>query len=493
MQGTLDKIKSISQDPSNPLVGIIIPLLFTLVIIVYVMFTQKKFGPYLIPLLAVCIVIGYVIVMYGAQWDILVPLFFIFLFTTYVTLAYTYKTTNGQYRSIPDSINQLLSVRRTKIGVDVDPLPPNTTSVAMSIMNKTSPYVIPRITSSNIALLQWAPLTVRLAGYLGGDIDATNGVFDMVKGVQVALSLGARSFVFDIDYLDQKPCEPCLIYRDNGGVMRSLHTASLNDGMNSLKNFAFINNYDPVVIIIYLRRIPPGKTQKEAYFSAIASAMDPLSTYHLGLTEQGNFHGCNNEKGLFFGDITQYQKKFIVLCNYNTTLLKRTSNPKDNLNFWVNARLYLHEASTSNSLGSVTKKIGSGGIAYAKVGNIDDFLSIPGSSTSAVDDFQQGSMITYTVALGPIDYPITTGKLDILLNTLGVHSIPIDVIRLGEHASHKETIRKMKQLNTITMDDLMMATYGQDPLSFWTYAGWARFKTDRESNTANAENADGNE
>jgi hypothetical protein len=422
----------------------------------------------------------------GSQWGIIIPLLFIVLFFIYISLAYTYKTTYGKYRSTPESINTLLALRRTQVGVDIDPLPPNNTSVAMAIVNKKTPYVSPKINTSNISLLQWTPLTVRLAGYLGGDIDATNGVFDMVKGVQVALSLGARSFVFDIDYLDQKPCEPLLIYRDRGGIMRSLHTASLNDGMDSLNKMAFKENYDPIIIVIYLRRIPPGKAQKQAYFSAIASAMNPLSIHHLGLSEQGNFHNCNNEKGLFFGDITHYQKKFIVLCNYDTTLLKRTPNPKDCLNFWVNARLYLHEASTRSTLGSVTKKIGTGGIAYAKVGDVDDFLSIPGSTTSAVDDFQQGSIITYTIALTPIDYSITTGKIDTLLNTLGVHSIPLDVIRLGEHANHKETIKKMKQPSTITMVDLMTATNGKDPLSFWTYAGWARFKTDHKSNTAAA-------
>jgi hypothetical protein len=426
----------------------------------------------------------------GSYWNIIIPLLFIVLFFIYIILAYTYKTSKGKYRSTSDSINQLLTLRRTQVGVEIDPLPPNTTSVAMAIMNKKTPYISPKISSSNIALLQWAPLTVRLGGYLGGDVDASNGVFDMVKGIQVALSLGARSFVFDIDYLDQKPCEPLLIYRDRGGVMRSLHTALLSDGLDSLNKMAFKDNYDPVIIVIYLRRIPPGKTQKQAYFSAIASAMHPLSTYHLGLTEQGNFHNCNNEKELFYGDITHYQKKFIVLCNYDTTLLNRTSNPKDNLNFWVNARLYLHEASTSSTLGSVTKKIKTGGIAYAKVGDIDDFLTIPGSSATAVDDFQQGSMITYTIALTPIDYTITTGKIEILLNTLGIHSVPIDVIRLGEHANHKETITKMKQLSGITMDDLMKATNSKDPLSFWTYAGWARFTTDYQSNTASVDKAD---
>jgi hypothetical protein len=485
MEGTLDKIKSIQ---SSPLIPFLVPLIIITLIIIgmYVKLGDK--GHILNLLIISSIASGIILVMKGPQMNIIIPLLFIFLIFTYVSLITIYKESYGNYRSQPDSINQLLSLRRTQVGNNIDPLPPNNTSVAMAIMNKKSPYVAPKINSSNISLLQWAPLTVRLAGYLGGDVDSSNGVFDMLKATQVALSLGARSFVFDIDYLDARPCEPRLIYRDGGGFMRSLHTGSISEGMDSLNKMAFKENYDPVIIVLYLRRIPGGKSQKEAYFSAIASSLHPLSTYHLGLTEQGNFHGCNNEKGLFFGDITHYQKKFIVLCNYDTTLLQRTSNPKDNLNFWVNARLYLHEASTSSSLGSVTKKIGTGGIAYAKVGDINDFLTIPGSSTTAVDDFQQGSMVAYTIALTPIDYTITTGKINILLNTLGVHSITLDVIRLGEHKNHNDTIKNMKPISNITMADITTATNGADPLSFWTYAGWSRFKTDDKENTASAAN-----
>ena len=99
-------------------------------------------------------------------------------------------------------------------------------------------------------------------------------------------------------------------------------------------------------------------------------------------------------------------------------------------------------------------------------------------------------MITYTVALAPIDYTFTTAKLDILLNTLGVHSIPMDVIRLGEHANHNDTVKKMKPITNITMKDISSATNPTDPLSFWTYAGWARFSTDDKANNASASNVE---
>ena len=412
-----------------------------------------------------------------SPWDILIPLLFIVLAIVYISLAFSYKSIYGKFRTTADSINQLLTLRRMSLGTIVDPLAPNTNSVSQAIINKSAPYVQPAITNANISLLQWRPLTVRLAGYLGGETDALNGVFDMEKGIQVALSLGARSFVFDIDYLDAKPCEPLVIYRDTGGVMRSLNTGSIREGMESLNKMAFRSNYDPVVIVVYLRRIPPGKMQADKYFKSIASALDPLSTYHLGLTEQGNFHNCASESSLFTNAITSYQKKFIVLCNYDTTLLPRTQNPKDNLNFWVNARLFLHELSPSSSLGSVTKKITSGGVAYAKIGNLNDFLTVPGTTPTATADFTQGTLITYTIALSEVNYNITTSNLNILLNTLGIHSVPIDVIFYGETTKHADTKKNMKPSSQLALIDLTRASNTEDPLSYWTYAGWSRFNS----------------
>lgn len=413
---------------------------------------------------------------FDSMLEILIPLLFIIIIIVYISLALSYKSIYGKYRTTPESINQLLTIRRRTLGNSIDPLKPNTTSVSQEIINKSNVYVPPKITEANISLLQWRPLTVRLAGYLGGDDDALNGVFDMEKGIQLALSLGTRSFFFDIDYLETKPCEPLVIYRDTSGVMRSINTGSIYDGMNTLNKRAFLTNYDPVVIVVYLRRIPPGKVQSDKYFKAIAAALDPLSAYHLGLTEQGNFHGCASESSLFFNTITSYQKKFIILCNYDTTLLPQTQNPKDNLNFWINARLFLHELSTTSSVGSVTKKITSGGVAYAKIGDLNDFSTIAGS-TSSTADFVQGTLATYTIALSDINYKITTSKLNILLNTLGIHSVPIDVIDLGENKVHSDTITNMKSSSQLTIADLSRASNLDDPLSFWTYAGWSRFNS----------------
>ena len=399
--------------------------------------------------------------------------FFVILIIIFGSLGLSYNLNYGKFRSDKLSVDRLLSLRRTMLGTSVDPLTPNISSISASILNKKIPYNT--LNDTNIALLQWRPLTVRLAGYLGSESSVFNGVFDMLKGIQAAISLGARSFIFDIDYLNEKPCNPCVIYRDSGGNRRSLNTGSIRDAMTSLNSMAFSTNYDPVVIVLYLRRIPSGKTQKKSFFTAISAALDPIGPNHLGLTEKGSFHSCISESILFQGDITSYQKKFIVLCNYDTTLLTPTRTAKDNLNFWVNARLFLHPLSTNSSLGSVSRKISSGGVAYAHVGSTSDFLTISDSSETATTDFLAVTRTTYTIALGPVDEILSVSNLNILLNTLGIHCVPIDVIRLAESKSYVNAIRNKKREANLQLADLSSSSNSDNPLSYWIYGGWSRF------------------
>jgi len=398
-----------------------------------------------------------------------IPIFFVLLAIVYFSTAFWYKNNYGLYNSTTDSVNNLLSIKRQALSASIDPLVANTESVCAKLSSNTGVYSKTNIPENSTAIVNWRPLSVRMAGYLGGIHTVLDGVFDMSKGIQLALQLGARCFIFDIDYLDEKPCVPCLIHRDNQGVMRSLHTGSIRDGMDALKTGAFNSNYDPVIVVLYLRRIPQGTIQKTNYFKAIAAALDPLSTNHLGSTEQGNFHNCRSEKALFTSEITNFQKKFIVLCNYNTNLLPSTSNPKDNLDFWTNARLYVDPSGKSSTLGDITNIVPTGQIAYAQVGATSQYLNVPESSKAAVISGCQG---TFTIALSPITDTFTTTQLATLLNTLGIQCVPIDVVRLGSTKCHVATLTN--PTNPTTVEQLSNPTNPEDPLSFWTYAGWSR-------------------
>jgi len=401
------------------------------------------------------------------MWKIGVPVLLIALTIIYLSLGMWYKNQYGLYRSEATSIQNLLTVRKHTLALAIEPLTANTTSVCEEFLRKRGVYT--QITKNATAIVNWRPMTVRMAGYLGGDNTVLDGVFDMDKGIQLALHTGARCFIFDVDFLDNRPCEPCLIHRDDQGIMRSLHTGSIKDGMISLNKRAFSQNYDPVIVVVYLRRLPEGKKQKANFFKALAASMDPLSTYHLGSTEQGNFHNCRSESHLFTSEITNFQKKFIVLCNYNTNLLPSTPNPKDNMDFWTNARLYIDESGKSSTLGSVTNTVPNGQIPYAQVGATSQLLMIPDSDKAA---YKEKSSNTFKVALSSMSDTFTTTQLSTLLSSLGIQCVPLDVVRLASSPNYTTTLTNARPPNAL--EDLSNSTNPSDPLSFWTYAGWSR-------------------
>ena len=408
----------------------------------------------------------------GMLMKIGVPTIFVLLAILYFTMAFWYKNQYGTYRSESESIGNLLAIRRQTLQSAIGPLTPNYESVSSNLLAKRGIYS--QISEDMTALVNWRPLSVRMAGYLGGIHTVRDGGFDMNVGIQLALQVGARCFVFEIDYLEDKPCEPCLIHRDDQAVMRSLHTGSIYQGMMALHNMAFNSNYDPVIVVVYFRRIPLGKTQQTNFLRAVAASLDPLSTYHLGSTEQGNFHNCRSESRLFTTEITNFQKKFIVLCNYNTNLLPSTPNPKDNLDFWVNARLYVDPSGTSALLGPITASVPNGQVAYAKVGAIQQLLQIPADAVGApvTTNYNTNTSNTFTIALGSMEDTFTTAQLSTLLNTLGIQSVPMDILRLATTPEHVKTLSNNNAANSV--NDLANATNPADPLSFWRHAGWSR-------------------
>ena len=402
---------------------------------------------------------------------LIMPVILIALMITYFSIAGWYSHKYGQYRSTPGSIQKLLTIRRQVLSTTIQPLVQNTISVCSNILAKQGVYS--KIAQNETALVNWRPMTVRIVGYLGGINSAYDGVFDMEMGVTLALAQGARAFVFDIDYLDDAPCAPVILHRDDQRVMRSLHTGSIRLACKALAEKAFMYNYDPVLVIVYLRRIPPTVSQQNLFFKAIASSLDPLTAYHLGSNEYGNFHNCRSESQLFASPITNYQKKFIVLTNYNTNILVPTPNPKDNLDFWTNARIYQDPSGLSSTLGSATPTVPTGQVAYVQVGAASQLLNI-GSSDQAnyVHGSTSASANTFKICLGAVDYTYTSSELNILMNILGCQCVPMDVVALSALPAHTTTITKHKA--PATLNDLANPSNELDPLSYWINGGWSR-------------------
>jgi hypothetical protein len=256
--------------------------------------------------------------------------------------------------------------------------------------------------------------------------------------------------------------------------MRSLHTGSIKEGIDTIAAKAFTANggslnYDPVLIILYLRRVPKGTNQQKSFFRNIAASLDSLSESHLGQTDSGNFHNCRSEAVLFTSPIINYQKKFIVLTNFNTNNLTPTPNPKDNLDFWTNARIYLDNSGKSGALGEVTDVAPTSPPSYCEVGAIQQLLAIGASDQPA---FQKSASNKFKIALGSPDYQYSVAQVNFLLNTLGVQCVPLDLLTLSQSSEYIKTLN-LKNTPPKTLNDLANALNPADILSFWTHGGWS--------------------
>ena len=421
-------------------------------------------------------------------WGTIIPVFLGLMAIYYFSIGLWYKYTKGKYRANPLSYNGLISIQQAVISTalgstypSASGTPSNGSSVCKALIEKY-PSVFGTIvapTTSNIgdarALLNWRPLTVRLPGYLNGQNGPADGVFSQPFGVDAALTLGARGFFFDIDYEDASPCVPFIIFRDDSGIKRSLNNGNIKDAMTELASKAFNTNYDPVLVIIYLRRVPPGAQQQSNFFGAIANALNPLAQYHLGQTDKGNFHNCRSESILFTSPITDYQKKFIILTNYDTSKLPSRKNPVDNLDYWTNARIYQDPSGISPSLGSVLVTAPPAPTAVAFVGHIDHLLNI---GTKDQPAYQAQSSGKFCIAIGSPDFAYSPAQIALLMNTLGIQCVPLDLIGLGISANHIATMKLAQTPATnftslAKLDNMYNLTNEKDILSFWTYTGWS--------------------
>ena len=431
-------------------------------------------------------------------WGTIVPVFLGVVCVFYFSIALWYKYVKGRYRANPASYNELINIQQATISNALGTIYPSavgTASNGNSVCTVLTSSPVPAPFSSIVtptnsgtgdarSLINWRPLTVRLPGYINGPGGPLNGVFSPSFGIDAAITLGARGFFFDIDYEDAAPCLPVVMFRDNTGIKRSLNNGEIEEAMLKLASKAFTTNYDPVLIIIYLRRIPGGTQQKANFFGAIAKYLNPLADYHLGQTDKGNFHSCRSEHLLFINPITDYQKKFIIITNYDTSKLPSRSNPKNNLHYWTNARIYQDPSGASEGLGSVTESAPSSPAAQSLVGHISQLLNIDTSPTGNVlSKYQKQTRGAFSIAIGSPDFVYTPAQVNKLINILGIQCVPLDIIGLGISSNHVATIRlgnaarpfppvgspwtslsPMYNLNPSTSTDI---------LSFWAYTGWS--------------------
>jgi len=288
-----------------------------------------------------------------------------------------------------------------------------------------------------LKLINIQPLTVKQTGFLG-PIDS--GVFNEEAGVKNALKAGVRTFFLQIDYqtdpnktepLFPAANEPCLLYRDDTGVLTSLNAGSIHKVANALASHAFANTLpakdDPIVLILYALRAPDPVTAPKDYLtycSKIAKQLAPLAPFHLGLTTQGDYHRQALQGQLFTNSFKHFEKKVIILSNMDTSLFRKgiqSYAPADDLDYWIHAQLY--KLNDSEKLG-VTSVASANTKTRAIVVPIESVtgLSPESQKTWATKNKDYFSVVIPSAVSNP-----SVSLANVLLGSMGVNVLPLDL------------------------------------------------------------------
>jgi hypothetical protein len=292
-------------------------------------------------------------------------------------------------------------------------------------------------TDNDLKLINIQPLTVKQTGFLG---PVDSGVFGEIAGVQNTLKSGVRTFVLQIDYqtdpnktepLFPPANEPCLLYRDDAGVLTSLNAGSIKKVADALATHAFANTLpakdDPIVLILYALRTPDPVTAPKdylAYCSKIAKQLAPLAPFHLGLTTNGDYHRQALQGQLFTSNFKQFEKKVIILSNMDTSLFRRgiqSYAPADDLDYWVHAQLY--KLDDADKLG-VTSVASANTKPRAIVVPIESVL---GLSTESQKAWATKNKDYFSVVIPSATSNPSVIDANSLLGSMGINVLPLDL------------------------------------------------------------------
>jgi len=211
-----------------------------------------------------------------------------------------------------------------------------------------------KVSINNWVLLNFAPLTISNAGYLGPDVD---GVYD-TSAIRQALDLGFRCFVFHIDYYQGEPKDPskfvspgdpCLLHRDDQGVIRSSNCGRISEMAQALAEGAFSRSLntgsDPLLVILMFKNTPDRIKEPGTYtrfLSKVAEEIQPLRSSFLARINDKRFSNLENQNALFTQKFEDLLGKTLIFTNANTDVFTTGGiDINKNLRSMINAQVYL--------------------------------------------------------------------------------------------------------------------------------------------------------
>jgi hypothetical protein len=282
-------------------------------------------------------------------------------------------------------------------------------------------------------------LGCRYTGYIG---PMNEGYFDPDLAIQLAVNSGCRTFILEIDYLDECKGDtikyfPRLVVRDAQNKLRIKYNSNLplcnspihsniHDVCEKINFYAFSpssqNASDPLIIVLYFLRQPPGSFKSKTvldYYSNVAKALSPFQNRLLNNElDGGTYYRQSQEGRLLINNIKEYSGKVLIFSNANTTGFRESQlySPNEDLDFLTNLRLMY----TQTKLG-VTE---SGTTApFGILETAEDYIIVPPDRT---DEVAEATKLRWTICFS--QDPSKSISQDIynkITNTFGIHCVPI--------------------------------------------------------------------
>ncbi len=291
------------------------------------------------------------------------------------------------------------------------------------------------VVDPNQAFVNYSVLGCRCAGYLGPKM---NGVFSEEEAIQLAVKMGCRLFIFDIDYLERAPSTPVLVCRDANGNLLSNNVGSIAKAAASIAAFTKkqrLASTDPIVIVLSVHRLPnknPSAKESIAFMQEIAAQLVPIQQYLMRSAPQGDVQQQRLEEVLFKLPIKTFENQILLLTNLDTRGFRQLDidvAPARNLDILVHARVYTNENSALTYYSLPAKSA----TAAAVVQTHEYYENIPPANyESEADKTRNTWSMAMTVEL---DAPPDAAALDVMVNQLGVQGIIIDPFSAGAKES----------------------------------------------------------
>ena len=315
-------------------------------------------------------------------------------------------------------------------------------------LGQQSTLTTPDILPEEQMLINFYVLGCRLSGYLG---PMDNGYFDANVAVQYAVKAGCRTFVLDIDFVeqcmscDQTDYTPYLVVRKgtgagnensdyltcwNGELCKNINQTTVDTVCTAINVSAFSsetcqNSTDPVIIVLNFLRMPDltdrCSLKNLNYYSRVAKALQVFGTRLYQQEANGNYFRQLQPDQLLLNKITDYNGKVLIFNNADTSGFDPSVcnnipkyEPKDDLHY--NTNLQLHYS--IKQLGVTTSDAGNGVLDSA-----DEYYNIPDTESST---FKINTTNKWTMCLpsNPLQ-PVSESTFTSITDKFGVHCVPI--------------------------------------------------------------------